>query len=75
MAQGFINPEFKANQGLGETDVAWAALKTKITDYLKTQAASSTVTVAAVRALDDKFGDDRVWNQIVSDLNLLEIPL
>ena len=70
----FINPEFKAHEGLGETAADWDALKTKIVDYLKTKSADSTVTVAAVRALDAKFLDDLIWNQIIGDLQLVEIP-
>ena len=69
-----FNTEYKPHQDLGHSDADWAALKTKIIDYLKTQASKSTVSIADVRAIDPKLADDRVWNQIAGDLGLQEIP-
>ncbi len=69
-----INPDFKPHRAIGESDADWEALKLQITTYLRANADKNEVETEALRALDPKFRDDILWNQIAADLGLFEIP-
>ena len=72
-----INPKYKPHRGLPNTptDVEWDALKAKVIAYLEnTRGGDSTLTVADVRAVDDKLKNDLVWNQLSGELGLVVMP-
>ncbi len=76
--KGFVNPEFKPHQDLGVasvTDAEWATLKAVVTTHLQANADKATLTIADARALDIAFDDDRLWAQMVGEMNLFEIQV
>jgi len=68
-----LNPKYKPHLDLVATTADWDALKTTITTYLQDNASSATVDVDTMRALDDQFDDDKIWAQIISDMDLFEV--
>ncbi len=69
-----INTKYKPHRELGETDADWEALKTKVRDFLQTNGNKSVLEIADIRAVDPKLRNNKVWEQVRSDLLLIEIP-
>ncbi len=69
-----INPEHQGHKGLGKTTAAWIQLKKKVTDFFKANDDKVQIAIADIKALDSQFDDQRVLNQMLSDLELIQIP-
>lgn len=69
-----INPQFRSHLQLGFDTAAWDALKAQVTAYLDSRAIDSVVDAADIRAVAVELQNDAVWNQIVSDMQLVVVP-
>ncbi len=84
MSNHILNPEYRPHHDLGFDHEEWEALKATVKAHLEANAGSSVLAVDAIRDLDpalkvsdpedpDDLGD-RIWNQLASDMNLIQMP-
>lgn len=68
------NPSYLPHLELVADQETWDALLATVQTYLDENRDLSTLDEATVRALDAQLSDDRIWNQISGDMNLLIGP-
>lgn len=70
------NPQYRHRSALGETEESWQALRDKLLTWFGADGrdAQQGIEESEARAIDPKFADQLLWNQLLADMGIKFLP-
>lgn len=76
MSHEVINTKYKPHRDMGSgsvDDAAWEEMKAKVTAFLEQNEDKNVLLEEDVRAVDTRLRDQKVWDQMRTALDLVQI--